>query len=657
MEKQSFLNISKRFFLNTVVLIVCSYVLSYLLFAVFPSIFLTLNLQINDRLLKLRYRTFGSQTIYPHLIHVDLTGNSVQKLQISYWDREVYGEIIRILDRVNVDSIIFDILFLKESDPDKDRLLLESTKRSGNVYFPLIYFPGKDNGTGEKIHREVIESILWYPVVARKGKPIEASNITAPYLELSRSAKGLGHINCTPDRDGVFRRYPLIIRYRDGYIPSLSFRAVCDYLEVLPEDIEIFFGKNIVLHDASLPYGQKEDIEIPIDKMGRMIINFAGPWSDSYTHYSFESIVEAGRDDETINILKEEIGGDIVILSDISTAGRDIGTVPFETNYPLSGLHTNVINSIITRNFLKDMPAWAAVLIDAITILLFFYLTVSYSPLKFTILSIGLFIVVTSSFIGIYLFGNKIVNIIRPSIGFIFVLISINAYRFIHEEKEKSILRRTFEHYFAPSLLEKIITMPERLKNSEKKVLTVLFSDIAGFTSWCATQNPEDIRSMLNDYFKEMAGIIFKYEGTIDKFIGDGLMVFFGDPVEHKDHSVRAVKAAIEMQKTVGVLQDIYKKRYNIDFKIRIGINKGEVVVGNMGSESRIDYTVLGSNVNLAQRLENSAPVGGILVSESVFHDVKDLLELYRERSIKVKGIEKELRVFEVLQFQNSNEV
>ncbi len=159
---------------------------------------------------------------------------------------------------------------------------------------------------------------------------------------------------------------------------------------------------------------------------------------------------------------------------------------------------------------------------------------------------------------------------------------------------------------------------------------------------------------MLNDYFKEMASIVFKYDGTIDKFIGDGLMVFFGDPVEHKDHSVRAVKAAIEMQKMVGTLQDVYKQRYDIDFKIRIGINKGEVVVGNMGSENRIDYTVLGSNVNLAQRLENSAPVGGILVSESVFHDVKDLLELYKEKSIKVKGIEKELRVFEVLQFQNS---
>jgi cytidylate kinase len=104
---------------------------------------------------------------------------------------------------------------------------------------------------------------------------------------------------------------------------------VCDYLEVLPEQIEIFFGKNIVLHDASLPNGQKEDIKIPIDKKGRMVINFAGPWSDSYTHYSFESILEAARDDETINILKEEIADDIAILSDISIGGRDIGTVVF----------------------------------------------------------------------------------------------------------------------------------------------------------------------------------------------------------------------------------------------------------------------------------------------------------------------------------------
>jgi adenylate cyclase len=324
-------------------------------------------------------------------------------------------------------------------------------------------------------------------------------------------------------------------------------------------------------------------------------------------------------------------------------------------NYPLSGLHSNVINSIITGSYLKEFPAWASILIDIITILLIFYFSIKYSPLKFTIFSICLFIVFTSALISCYLFGNKLVNIVRPFIGFIFVLISINAYRFIHEEKEKSILRRTFEHYFAPSLLEKIIKMPERLKNSEKKILTVLFSDIAGFTSWCTAHNPEDIRSMLNDYFKEMTHIVFKYDGTIDKYIGDGLMVFFGDPIEHKDHTVRAVKAAFEMQERVVELKDLYKKKYKIDFNIRIGINKGEVVVGNMGSEERIDYTVLGSNVNLAQRLESSASVGGILVSESVFQDVKDLLESYEEKRIKVKGIEKELRVYEVYATSNQS--
>tara|TARA_B100001964_G_C14059445_1_gene520697 strand:- start:177 stop:749 length:573 start_codon:yes stop_codon:yes gene_type:complete len=186
------------------------------------------------------------------------------------------------------------------------------------------------------------------------------------------------------------------------------------------------------------------------------------------------------------------------------------------------------------------------------------------------------------------------------------------------------------------------------LKINEKKVLTILFSDISGFTLWSDTQTPEEIRSTLNEYLEEMSKIVFKYEGTIDKYMGDGLMVFYGDPFEMADQTLCAVKTAIEMQQKTRELKRRWQSQGRLPIKIRIGINRGEAVVGNMGSEKRMDYTVIGSAVNIAQRLEGKAPVEGILIGESVQREVKGLVKTKFYGKVALKGVEEELDVYEV---------
>jgi adenylate cyclase len=646
----------KRFVLTTnnkntiriAILVLVSYVFAYILFGALPNIFGLFNHQINDHLLKLRYRVYGQKELYPYIVHVDLNETIFQTLNYSYRDRALFGDVIDILNKLYVRSIVFDILFLQPTEPLNDAPLISATERFDNIYYPIILsVENMYSESKSKAGDRIVDENLWHPKVTKEGEPFIAHDVLPTFSELSRSSKGLGHITCYPDRDGVYRRFPLLIRYKDGYIPSLSLRMVCDYLNVSTDKIEVMFGKKIILYDAVFPEGLEKDISIPIDKKGQIIINYIGPWSDSFPHYSVVDILSCTDDPDIMELWIDEMEGDIVIISDVSTGGRDIGTIPFETVYPLSGLHSTIANSILTENFLNVFPNWGYLLIDLFFMFLFLYIALRFRPVGFTLSALLLFVVLLGFNGWLHMMQNKLINIVRPSIAFILVLISINAYRFIMEEKEKAFLRHSLESYFAPPLLNKILRSPERLQNNEKKELTVLFSDIAGFTSWCAAQDPEKIRVMLNDYFKEMADIVFKYEGTIDKYIGDGLMVFFGDPVEHKDHTARAVRAAVEMQKRVRELNELYKKRYNIDLKIRIGINKGEVIVGNMGSEDRIDYTVLGSNVNLAQRLESSAPIGGILVSESVFQEVKDFLNSYKVKRIKVKGIGKELKVFE----------
>jgi adenylate cyclase len=185
--------------------------------------------------------------------------------------------------------------------------------------------------------------------------------------------------------------------------------------------------------------------------------------------------------------------------------------------------------------------------------------------------------------------------------------------------------------------------------SAEKKVLTILFSDIAGFTSWCTTQGPEQVLSTLNEYFDEMTAILFRNEGTIDKFIGDGLMAFFGDPIEQPDHAQRAVRTAIEMQQKVRELRSEWERQGRLPVQIRVGINTGEVVVGDLGSRRIVEYTAIGSNVNLSQRLESRAPVGGILISDAVYRLIRNDFAARFAGKITAKGISEEFGTYEVI--------
>jgi adenylate cyclase len=204
------------------------------------------------------------------------------------------------------------------------------------------------------------------------------------------------------------------------------------------------------------------------------------------------------------------------------------------------------------------------------------------------------------------------------------------------------------EQYFAPALVSKILKSPDRFMAAERKVVTVLFSDIAGFTSWCSTRGPDEIHDTLNEYFEMMTEIVFRNEGTVDKFIGDGLMAFFGDPIEQSDHAARAVATAVQMQRALRESRAAARGEGGLRMHIRIGINTGEVVVGDMGSRRIMAYTAIGANVNLGSRLESKAPVDGILISESVFRAVDGAFDTRYAGKASAKGLADEFDTWEV---------
>jgi adenylate cyclase len=425
---------------------------------------------------------------------------------------------------------------------------------------------------------------------------------------------------------------------------------MCDYLSVPPENIIVRPGKNVTLKNAKRPGGPPHDIVIPIDRHGNMVINYVGSW-ERMRHIDFATVLTLSNDRDEMETFSESIfKGSIAVVSQTSTGSSDVGPVPTDNNFPLSGLHANVLHTILTENFLTEFTDFQMLFVELlllVTVLVFAF-TLSSRGLRY-----GTALLLIGYLAGsalLFLYANVIVNIIRPSLMIVGSVFTIIAYRYINEEKEKESLRRSFEAYFPPSVVKRIMANPEMIYAAgQKKELTIMFSDIKSFTTHSSTMSPEAIQKSLDEYFGAMVDIVFKYEGTVDKFIGDGLMVFYGDPEPQVDHALRCVKAAIEMQIKCRELKTKWEAEGKFPLKIRIGINTGPVVVGNMGSSRRLSYTVLGSVVNLTQRLEANAPVEGIMISARTYELVKDHVATKSLEPIKVKGLDQPIPVYEVI--------
>lgn len=209
----------------------------------------------------------------------------------------------------------------------------------------------------------------------------------------------------------------------------------------------------------------------------------------------------------------------------------------------------------------------------------------------------------------------------------------------IYEDSKKSLLlENALSRYFPKALASRLLKEKKVELLPSSKELTILFSDISGFTSWSSDKSPKLVHSFLNEYLELMASVIFKNGGTVDKFMGDGILAFFGDPLELDNHRSHALEAALEMQNVIGANISIWKEKYHLDLKVRVGINSGRVIVGNLGNNTRIEYTVIGASVNLAQRFESNAPLGGILVSRETLKGVEQEFTFRDMEPIKAKG-------------------
>jgi len=641
----------KRRATNAALFIAASFFLSHLFFWILPNVFESWNLQTVDKLFLLRAR-INPPAYDSSILHVDIANSSIKKLSY-YFPRRYHGDAINVLSRIHCAAIAFDIIFAQKMQAYDDSILIASTKASGRTYFPVAFSLEDTSTNGGPLESSDVTRYLDSTSWNVDAKGIDdfywAGATLLTWQELARASHGVGFISVQTDRDGVFRRVPLLIRYQQKLYPSMVMRLVCDYLGVTPEKISVRGGEYITLHDAQVKSGMKRDIVIPIDTRGNMVINWIGDWN-AMRHISFAQILGIADDQDEIEAFGERYRGSLVIIGDVSTGASDIGPTPFEQNLPLVGLHASTLNTILTQSFLYELPALPMMLVELLLAALLALFSARYSSVSFTVTAVALLVMYFASAAVLFFYANVILAIIRPLLAVGMSVTSVVIYWYTSEEKEKQKLRSKFEQYFPPTVVKQMVENPDALMtNPTKKEITIMFSDIKSFTTYSSTMTPEEISTTLNEYFEAMTDIVFKYGGTVDKFIGDGLMVFYGAPEPQADHALRCVKAAMEMQLKCRELKAKWEPAGRLPLRIRIGINTGEVVVGDLGSARRMEYTVLGSDVNLAQRLESNAPVEGIMISESTYRHVKGKVPVRTLAPITVKGLETPIVVYEVL--------
>ena len=647
-------------------LILGSFLAAHFCFLLLPNVFEILNARVIDQLFILRSSWKKFQPSYDNtVVHLDLNNTSIQRLNELYLNRSHYAKVVRNLSSMRVSAQVFDFIFASRKSDENDRELIDAVKEAGNVYFGLA-FELREEDQKRQTQPEQSENLSYLDWtkwdLASEGDSdtlYVGDNPLITFPDLASASRGLGSLSVKFDRDGVLRRVPLLVRYKEAYYPLLPFRVICDYLDVPPEKIFLKPGKHIILDDAKKPGDEtSHDIVIPIDEMGNMIINYIGSWK-RMDHYNFADVFLASDDRDDLELWEEELEGKIVIVSDVSTGSTDVGPVPTDANFPLSGAHANIINSILTESFLREASGWEMLLVEVMLMVILLALSHRCSAIYFSSMTV----LVAAAFVSMvgagFIYHNLIFHIGRPLLVIAIAMISINIYRYINEEKEKmeslrqrDFIRNTFGRYLSNEVVDELLDSPEGLKMSgENREVTFLVSDLRGFTRLSSKLTPKEVIKILNRYFENMVEVIAKYRGTVSEFMGDGILSFFGAPLHRVDDPVRAIACAIEMQNAISEINAEHKhSKANLpEISMGIGINTGEVVVGNIGSERRASYGAVGTAINVAYRIESLSVGGQVLVSASTYEKVKNHVKIMGKREVKFKGIVEPICLYDVI--------
>ena len=352
--------------------------------------------------------------------------------------------------------------------------------------------------------------------------------------------------------------------------------------------------------------------------------------------------------------LRARVDGRLAFLGFTGTGTSDLGTTPFQTRYPLVGTHANVANTILSGKFLTETPIWWSLVLVPFLGFGVVFLLRNLPPLTQNLMGFGVVIAFLGLGVVLFLFFGVYVAMAAPVLVIFFSFIIYSLVRFFGTEQEKSFLRKAFSTYLSGDVIDEIVTDPGKLKlGGDQKWMTALFTDVKGFSTISEKLTPTGLVQLLNEYLSGMSDLILNEKGTIDKYEGDAIIAFFGAPLDLPDHARRACLAAIRMRQMEATLNPgfLERKMTPNPLMTRIGINTGEMVVGNMGTERKMNYTIMGNAVNLSARLEGVNKQYGtwILTTEFTAKEAGEDFLFRRLDQVRVVGIDTPVRLMNLL--------
>ena len=598
------------------------------------------------------------------VIIVEITQDSYDQIPPPYnkwpWPRFIFAKVINNLMNAGVKAVGIDI-DMPGSDqfsPLNDSLMRTAIRKSGKVVVA-----GKIN---ESTEQKIEEGKSW---IGKTNENYDNIFYTAD--------SSVGIVQPPADYDGVFRRY-LPFRYTgitNKKIPSFGFALLNKYYGLKSSATAQREGGNFTLGNKNIPQYDPTSV----------LINFYGPNGtfprvkliDVLDDKNFKTIdeLETGVDLNTWDtpdggwLYSGKFKDKVVIIGSTMPEDRDLLPTSFaegkqKGDNMMYGVefHANVIQNILSNNFLYRQSRGSEILVILFFTFIMFYGSSAVRKIKLKIGAlveiINVILVLLLIFViyefSIYLFiHNQLVTaVVSPSLAVVVGYFSSTAYHFLRERQQNVLIKGMFSQYVSKHVVNELLSNPAKLQlGGEKKNVSILFSDIAGFTTFSENKQPEELVRFINEYLNEMTEIILANDGTLDKYLGDAVMAFWGAPIELEDHAFRACAAAIEMQKKVRELSAKWIQSGESAIQVRIGVNSGDVIVGNIGGVKRFDYTVMGDNVNLASRLEGANKEYGtrIMISERTFDFVKSKFIARELDLIRVKGKTKPTKVFELI--------
>lgn len=475
---------------------------------------------------------------------------------------------------------------------------------------------------------------------------LQALQAVVPLKELATAAGHSGFLNALPDEDGIIRRTPLIISWNGKIYPSLALSALqATFKEQLPVTLKVTAGGI-----ESMRIGATV---VPLDRNGRMLLHYRGPHK-TFTYYSAGQVLED-------RLPKGCLAGKIVIVGTSAAGLKDIRATPFDSVYPGMEVHATAIDNILAGDFLVR-PDWAPGFEFCLIVFFGFVTTVliAWTGGKWT-----LPVVVCAGVLmwqgGIWclaswkMFFSPLFPLLTLAVNFPLLTLL----KFWHAEKEKGFLRQAFSRYVSDAVVEQMTSSPEKLGLAgEQKELSIIFSDIRGFTTISEKLSPAQVVELLHDYFTPMTRIITNNYGTLDKFIGDAIMAFWNAPIDIPDHKTKALQSVVEMVAALDDLNKVFAEKYGQTIDIGIGLHAGVVQVGNIGTDDLFDYTIIGDDVNITSRLEGLTRFYGVkcIVSETMKAVCPSGILLQDLDLVRVKGRTEPIRIYGLFSGRRSKE-